>query len=214
MLLEERGEVVDKADLLRRAWPDTTVEEVGLARNISVLRRELGEWIETIPKKGYRFTAQPAGQPALTEPTAARPRAWWPWLAVAAVVVAWVYWQFFVPGEYLPPGRVALAVARIEVLDGAAAESEKLRQILVTELAKLDGVHVVSPATTKRYETVRIPASWMARLLGLQVVVEGAVTGPGKATPRLVDVHTGRVIVADEGVEGFVAGVRKSLKIK
>jgi hypothetical protein len=208
VLLEDRGEVVDKADLLRRAWPDTTVEEVGLARNISLLRKDLGDWIETVPKKGYRFVAEPAPP---CEP--ARPRRWWPWLA-AAIAAVLVYWQFYLPSEYLPPGKVALAVARVEVLDGAAVEAEKVRELLVTELARLEGVHVVSPTSVKRYEAARIPASWMARLLGLQVLVEGAVTGEGKTTLRLVDVHTGRVIAAAEGVEPFLTGVRKSLKIK
>lgn len=210
VLLEDRGEVVEKANLLRRAWPDTTIEEVGLARNISLLRKDLGDWIETVPKKGYRFVAEPEPEPAPTS-APARSRTWWPW-AIAGLTVGLVYWQFFVPGQFLLPGKVALAVARIEVLDGADVEAEKLRELLVTELAKLDGVHVVSPTTAKRYESMRVPASWMARILGLDTVVEGAVTGAGKTTLRLVDVHTGRVIVAGDGVEPFVMGVRKSLK--
>jgi DNA-binding winged helix-turn-helix (wHTH) protein/TolB-like protein len=205
VLLEDRGEVVEKTDLLRRAWPDTTVEEVGLARNISLLRKEVGDWIETVPKKGYRFTSQPL--------EVARPRLWWPWIA-ALIALVWGYWQFFLPSEYLPKGKVAVAVARIEVLDGPATEAEKLREVLVTELAKLDGVHVVSPTTTKRYEGLHVPGSWMARLLGLEVLVEGTVMGGGKTTLRLIDVHTGRVIVANERLEDFVTGVRKSLKTK
>src|SRR5262245_17127333 len=63
VLLERRGRVVDKAELMRLVWPDTAVEEVGLARNISLLRKALGDeaetgaYIETIPKRGYRFVA-------------------------------------------------------------------------------------------------------------------------------------------------------------
>src|SRR6185503_2173663 len=50
--------------MLRAIWPDSFVEEIGLARNISVLRKLLGEdpgeqqFIETVPKRGYRFKAQ------------------------------------------------------------------------------------------------------------------------------------------------------------
>src|SRR5579859_345527 len=57
-LLENAGHALEKDELLRRVWPDTFVEEVSLARNISVLRKVLGEggrYIETLPKHGYRF---------------------------------------------------------------------------------------------------------------------------------------------------------------
>ncbi len=59
-LVEAGGHVVDKEELIRKVWPDTFVEEVNLAKNISYLRKILGEeeserFIETIPKRGYRF---------------------------------------------------------------------------------------------------------------------------------------------------------------
>ena len=48
---------------MQSVWPDTVVEEGGLARNISLLRKSLGEeegsrYIETIPKRGYRFVGE------------------------------------------------------------------------------------------------------------------------------------------------------------
>ena len=64
VLLERHGRVVEKAELMREVWPDTTVEEVGLARNISQLRKALGDeseagtYIETLPKRGYRFVGE------------------------------------------------------------------------------------------------------------------------------------------------------------
>src|SRR5215467_9044201 len=60
-LAEEPGRVLDKDYLLKKIWPDTFVEEGSLARNVSTLRRVLGksakdeEYIETVPKRGYRF---------------------------------------------------------------------------------------------------------------------------------------------------------------
>lgn len=60
-LAEEPGRVLEKDYLLKKIWPDTFVEEGSLARNVSMLRRVLGkspedeEYIETIPKRGYRF---------------------------------------------------------------------------------------------------------------------------------------------------------------
>src|SRR5664279_6439792 len=61
VLLERRGQVVEKAEMMKLVWPDWVVEEIGLARNISLLRKALGEnaedYIETVPRRGYRFTA-------------------------------------------------------------------------------------------------------------------------------------------------------------
>src|SRR5580765_2524325 len=60
-LIEDSGRLVAKNALMSRLWPDTFVEEATLARNISDLRKALGEsageasYIETVPKAGYRF---------------------------------------------------------------------------------------------------------------------------------------------------------------
>lgn len=62
-LVEAEGRVVSKDELMARVWPDVTVEESNLTKNISALRRALtnghggAELIETIPKVGYRFLA-------------------------------------------------------------------------------------------------------------------------------------------------------------
>ena len=61
VLVKNASEVVDKDTLLTEVWPDVIVEEGGLKRNISLLRKALGEegqFIETLPKRGYRFTAE------------------------------------------------------------------------------------------------------------------------------------------------------------
>jgi len=49
VLLERRGCVVEKSDLLKLVWPDTNVEDVGLARNISLLRKALEDESEEHP---------------------------------------------------------------------------------------------------------------------------------------------------------------------
>src|SRR5262249_2023313 len=64
LLVESRGRLLEKDELLKRLWPDSFVEEVALAHNISQLRKALQQdnepshFIETIPKRGYRFTAE------------------------------------------------------------------------------------------------------------------------------------------------------------
>jgi TolB-like protein/DNA-binding winged helix-turn-helix (wHTH) protein/cytochrome c-type biogenesis protein CcmH/NrfG len=62
-LVRNAGRMVDKGDLMKTVWPDTFVEEGALTRNISLLRKTLGDtgdepaYIETIPRRGYRFIA-------------------------------------------------------------------------------------------------------------------------------------------------------------
>src|SRR5437764_7305951 len=62
--VERSGRVLDKDELMQEVWPDTFVEEGNLARNVSTLRRALGDgedghpYIETIPRRGYRFVAK------------------------------------------------------------------------------------------------------------------------------------------------------------
>lgn len=62
LLVERQGQIVSKEELAATLWPNTVVEPGGLPRNISMLRRALGDdgerFIETIPKRGYRFIAQ------------------------------------------------------------------------------------------------------------------------------------------------------------
>ena len=63
-LVENNGRLVDKEELMKRIWPDTFVEEGNITTNIHLLRKVLGkgakgqEYIETIPRRGYRFVAE------------------------------------------------------------------------------------------------------------------------------------------------------------
>ena len=64
MLVQERGHLLNKDELMEKVWPnDKFVEEGNLTRNVSTLRMILGEtpgkheYIETVPKRGYRFVA-------------------------------------------------------------------------------------------------------------------------------------------------------------
>jgi len=56
VLLENCSHVLTKQELMRKVWPDSFVEENNLAQNISTLRKALGgDYIQTVPKRGYRF---------------------------------------------------------------------------------------------------------------------------------------------------------------
>jgi DNA-binding winged helix-turn-helix (wHTH) protein len=62
-LIENSGRLVEKDDLMRKVWPNTFVEEGNLTQNVSLIRKALGEsgsgpqFIETVPRRGYRFVA-------------------------------------------------------------------------------------------------------------------------------------------------------------
>jgi pimeloyl-ACP methyl ester carboxylesterase/DNA-binding winged helix-turn-helix (wHTH) protein len=75
VLVERAGHLVEKEELLAKVWPGVFIEEGNLARHIFNLRQVLGDredgrmYIETIPKRGYRFVAPVTmlGPPAVSQ---------------------------------------------------------------------------------------------------------------------------------------------------
>src|SRR5580693_2567697 len=91
-LTEHPGEVIPKADLLGRIWPEGYVDEANLAQNVYVLRKTLrARWnveaIETIPRRGYRFKAPVRRREDTPRPEPAR-APYRSWLARRGFVVA------------------------------------------------------------------------------------------------------------------------------
>src|SRR5436853_7774704 len=76
VLVENSDHLIEKEELLERVWPNQFVEESNLSFNISALRKQLEDgrngrrYIETVPKKGFRFVAHveklPSDEPGLT----------------------------------------------------------------------------------------------------------------------------------------------------
>ena len=68
VFVENSGRLLEKDELMKKLWPDSFVEEANLAHNISLLRKLFAEstpgeqYIETIPKHGYRFLASVRGR--------------------------------------------------------------------------------------------------------------------------------------------------------
>ena len=64
VLVRNRDRVLTKDELMKALWPDSFVEEVNLAQNVSAVRKALGEaagenrYIATVPGRGYRFVGQ------------------------------------------------------------------------------------------------------------------------------------------------------------
>jgi TolB-like protein/DNA-binding winged helix-turn-helix (wHTH) protein/Tfp pilus assembly protein PilF len=197
ILLERRGRVVEKGDLLKLVWPDTFVEEGGLARNISVLRKALGGYIETIPKRGYRFVApadevprQPARRAAV--------------IAAAALLAgALAYFAYSYRARETPAGfrATAIAVLPLKNLSGDPAQeyvSDGMTDELATVLAKT-GVRVIASDSVRRLRP-GTPLDEIGRQLKVEAVIQGTVLASGervRINAQLVEVGTGRLIWAE-----------------
>ena len=69
VLVENAGQLVGKEDIISRVWPDTFVSDSSLTRNVSVLRKVLGDdVIQTLPKFGYRLTLAVSRVTAVPDP--------------------------------------------------------------------------------------------------------------------------------------------------
>ena len=118
-LVENAPEVASKDELMRRVWPDVTVVESSLTRNISELRSELETGcpgqiaIETLPKRGYRFVL-PVSEENGARSSGRQPRS--RKLLVAALVFAAAILlgarSLTMPDAAAPPESVALAAFR------------------------------------------------------------------------------------------------------
>jgi len=76
LLVRNSGHLLEKEELIRMLWPDTFVEEGSLSNNIFLLRKALGEdppYIETVPKRGYRFVGAVRQLPGASPPRPDKP---------------------------------------------------------------------------------------------------------------------------------------------
>jgi DNA-binding winged helix-turn-helix (wHTH) protein/Tol biopolymer transport system component len=130
VLAENAGHLLTKEQLMQAVWPDTTVEEANLAYHVFAIRKALGEsaesgqFIETVPKRGYRFVAPvrrvdgalkvppPAAataEPARDAANRRRPRAATAgWLGLAAAFALGALVFLGRGGLRAPPGAVPL----------------------------------------------------------------------------------------------------------
>jgi Tol biopolymer transport system component/DNA-binding winged helix-turn-helix (wHTH) protein len=182
ILVSRHGHVVGKDELMRAVWPDTCVEENNLTQNISALRRALGkgadgrDFIETVPRRGYRFIAeiaQPDQERSAAMPTAAVSSAPAPrrlagrrWVAVISALAALIFVLLIVRSQHVrrpdePFARMRMALlttsGNVTALalspDGrhlALAADENGRQALwMRQLGTASGVRIIPPAETE-----------------------------------------------------------------
>lgn len=111
VLVKNQGRVVEKETLLKEIWPDSYVEEGNIAFNIRQLRKLLGDdaqsptYIETVPKRGYRFIAPVASvgesEPAAVGSESERGRTRTSSIVILGIVISILFLIAIIPGLYL-----------------------------------------------------------------------------------------------------------------
>jgi TolB-like protein/tetratricopeptide (TPR) repeat protein len=158
-LVEAEGGVLTREQLLQRLWRDTVVEEGSLTSHISMLRKALGEgpngldFIETLPKRGYRFVASV---------NRAASQAVGSGVDRAMLVV--------LPFENLTAGE------RYDYF------SEGLTEEMITELARLSPEHlgVIARTSAMQFKSTTKNIAQIGSELGVSHVLEGSVRRLGE----------------------------------
>jgi TolB-like protein/DNA-binding winged helix-turn-helix (wHTH) protein/Tfp pilus assembly protein PilF len=206
-LLERPGEVVAKDDLIKAVWPDTFVEESNLTSNISILRKQLGvhpeggEYIETLPKRGYRFIAE-VKQVHASEPK--RPSRRGVVLGIAAGLCALLLGLLIerprvrLPAFGVVPRVESLAVLPLANLSGDPAQeyfADGMTEALTAELAQIGALRVISRTSVMRYKNTKKPLPEIARELKVDAVILGSVLRSSqrvRITAELIQASTDR----------------------
>lgn len=203
-LVEKSGHVIDKAELLQRVWPDTFVEEGTLAQNIFTLRKALGdspdghEYIETVPKRGYRFVAPmraleqtraPAGAESEPPRTLARRLFLWVPLGILILVIVISAGLYFrVRSRDIQhgssPNRITLAVLPFQNLTPDPNQeyfSDGLTEEMITQLGGLnpERLGVIARTSAMHYKGTTELAGQIGRELGVDYLVEGSLRRQG-----------------------------------
>src|SRR5215831_585072 len=224
LLIERPGEVVTREELRRKLWPsDTFVNfDIGVNAAVKKLRRALHDsaesprYVETLPRRGYRFIApvdsvvtsdarsgvegsgseieervQPAFERAQHNTASWDAHTWrrWPIAGVALALFVFLAWrtvgnwrQGSVAGA-APVSIRSIAVLPLENLSGDPAQeffADGMTDALVTELAQISSLRVISRTSVMRYKGTRKPLPDIARELNVDGIVTGAVVRSGE----------------------------------
>jgi TolB-like protein/DNA-binding winged helix-turn-helix (wHTH) protein len=213
LLVERHGLLVTKDDLMKALWPETFVEEATLARNVSLLRKALGEasgqeesqYIETVSKRGYRFIAEVV---EVTESPAAdvRPSSWWErrrrfvlaavGLLLVGIGAFWGYRTFL----HLPIHSIA--VLPLENVSGDPEQeyfADGMTNELIKNLAQIHSLRVISQSSVVQFKHTKKSLQEIATALNVDAIVKGSVSRTGTSvdiTAQLLDSRRDRQLWA------------------
>lgn len=195
VLVEHGGDVLKKEEILSKVWPDTFVEEATLAQNIFTLRKILGmddkgrPYIETIPRRGYRFTANIRRTKDEDAETMSNTQ---------NIVPS------FMPAEAMRPDIVTLAALPLSYpSDNPHIEylGDGITEIVINSLSQLSRLRVMARSTVFQYKGREVDPRQIGRELNVQAVFAGRVLQVGNALVirvELVDVATGWQLWGDQ----------------
>ncbi|HEY1431437.1 MAG TPA: winged helix-turn-helix domain-containing protein, partial [Stellaceae bacterium] len=184
VLVERPGELVSRAEIIAAVWPGTAVEDSNLNVQISALRRVLdegrteGSCIQTIPGRGYRFTA-PVTRIAV-DATALRPS-----------------------GPPPLPDKPSLAVLPFQNMSGDPDQeyfADGVVEEIITALSRIRWLFVIARNSSFTYKGQTTDVKQVGRELGVRYVLEGAVrkaAGRMRISAQLIDAATGAHLWAD-----------------
>jgi TolB-like protein/DNA-binding winged helix-turn-helix (wHTH) protein/Flp pilus assembly protein TadD len=215
LLLERPGQVVTREELRQKLWPGNTFVDfdTGLASAVKKLRNALGDsaenprFVETLPKRGYRFIGPVngvAGGAAVQVPppdntaeagaVQSRPVRRMPLHRVAAAAVTLGSLIAVLVAANIghlrdrllvkvsPPAIRSIAVLPLENLTGDSAReyfADGMTDALITELAQMGDLRVISRTSVIQYKGAKRPLPAIARELNVDGIVEGAVLRSG-----------------------------------
>ena len=221
-LLEQPGQLLTREELTGRLWPAGTFVDFdrGLNKVVNHLRDALGDsaehprFVETLPRKGYRFIAPVTTDGTDLEDTpllpTPRPRRRLllmvglgavVLLVTAAGIRAARKWVLERASE--TPRISALAVIPLDDLSQDPEQqyfADGLTDALITDLAKLGGVRITSRTSVMQYRRTKKTIKDIGRELNVDAVVEGTVTHAGnrvRVTAQLIQVATDMHLWAD-----------------
>jgi TolB-like protein/Tfp pilus assembly protein PilF len=192
VLVKRAGDLVTRAELRAELWTeDTFVDFDHSLHNASARIREvLGDsaenprYIETLPRRGYRFIGKVDRVSSETKPVVDRAQA-------------------------ETPRIQAIAVLPLENLSGESAQdyfADGMTETLIATLAKIGALRVISRTSAMQYKSVRKSLPLIARELNVDAVIEGSVLRDGqrvRITTQLIQAATDQHLWAESYERDF-----------
>jgi TolB-like protein/DNA-binding winged helix-turn-helix (wHTH) protein len=199
-LLERPQEIVTREELRDRLWPGNTFVdyELALKKAINRLREVLGDsaesphFIETVPRRGYRFlsTVETAARPTTKPTTMGSPtRMKIPWALTTGLALAAVAVLLFASNADKLRNRIfaksrsleirSIAVLPLQNLSSDPNQdyfSDGITDALTTELAQIGTLRVISRTSAEHFKGTRETLPEIGRKLNVEAIVEGSVT--------------------------------------
>jgi len=195
MLLERPGEIVPREEFKQKLWPtDTFVDfDHGVNTAINRLREALGDsaenprFVETIPRRGYRFVApiEPAAESLRSVPRKQTKKT--VPLAIALGIAAAAILGLVAMRQRLFARRSGPAIESVAVLPLTNLSSDAdqdyfadgMTDALITDLGKIGSLRVISRTSVMQYKGMKKPLPEIARDLDVDAIIEGAVSRSG-----------------------------------